>query len=64
MSSAIPFELVLVSVAMFVAVLVFLWIHDRFKLPKLGMESDEPFFETSEPNRRNQSSTPPSADIV
>ncbi len=64
MSSAIPFELILVSLAMFVAVLVFLWIHDRFKLPRLGKGSDEQFFEISEPNRRNQSVAPPSADTV
>ena len=61
MTSAIPLELVLVSVVMFVAVLVFVRIHDPFELPELGMESDEPFFIISEPNRRNQSATPPSA---
>jgi hypothetical protein len=61
MTSAIPLELVLVSVVIFVAVLVFVWIHDHFELPELGAESDEPFFNISEPNRRNQSATPPSA---
>jgi hypothetical protein len=46
---------------MFVAVLVFARIHDHFELPELGAESDLPFFNISEPNRRNQSATPPSA---
>ncbi len=61
MTSAIPLELVLVSVVVFVAVLVFARIYDHFALPELGVESDEPFFNISEPNRRNQSATPPSA---
>ncbi len=60
MTSTLSFEIVLISVLVFAAVLVFARIHALFEPPEPEAESDEPFFNNSEPNRRNQSA-PPSA---
>ena len=61
MTATLPVELVLVSVLVFVAVLIFARIHDLFERPESGAENDGQFFWMPEPNRRNQSTTPPSA---
>ncbi len=61
MTATLPVELVLVSVLVFVAVLLFARIHDFFERPESGAENDGQLFWMSEPNRRNQSAAPPSA---
>ena len=58
MTLTLPFEVVLVSVLVFVAVLVFARIHALFERPGSRAENDEPLINASEPNRRDQSATP------
>jgi hypothetical protein len=58
MTSALPFEIVLISILVFAAVLVFARFHARFKQSESGAENNEPLVNTSEPNRRNQSAAP------
>ncbi len=60
MTSSLPFEVVLISVLVFVAVLVLARIHGLFERSGSGPKYEEPVINTSEPNRRNQSA-PPSA---
>ena len=57
MTATLPVELVLVSVLVFVAVLIFARIHDLFGRPESGAENDGQLY-LSEPNRRNQNATP------
>ncbi len=61
MTATLPVELVLVSVLVFVAVLIFARIHDFFGRPESGAENDGQSFSMPEPSRRNQSAAPPSA---
>ncbi|MEE9210798.1 MAG: hypothetical protein V3U23_10140 [Kiloniellales bacterium] len=58
MAPTLPVEVVLVSVLVFVAVLVFARLHALFVKPAPGSETAEPLIKTTEPNRRNQSSDP------
>ncbi len=58
MTSSLPFEIVLISVLLFVAVLVLPQIRALFEQSRSGAENNEPFGNTSEPNRRNQSAAP------
>ena len=58
MSSTLPFEVVFVSVLVFVAVLVFAWIHALFERSGSRAENEEPLINASEPNRWNQSAAP------
>ena len=58
MTSTLLFEVVLVSVLVFVAVLVFARFQAFFEPSGTGAENDEPLSNTSEPNRRNQSAAP------
>ncbi len=58
MTSTLFFEIVLISVLVFAAVLVFARIYALFEPPEPEAESDEPIFNISEPNRRNQSAAP------
>jgi hypothetical protein len=59
MTSALPFEIVLLSVLVFVAVLLIARFHALFERSGSGVKNNEPLTNTSEPNRRNQSGTPP-----
>ncbi len=58
MTSSLPFEVVLISVLVFAAVLVFGRIQALFEPSGTGAENDEPLANTSEPNRRSQSAAP------
>jgi hypothetical protein len=58
MAPTLPMEVVLVSVLVFVVVVVFAWLHASFVKPAPGSETAEPLIKTTEPNRRNQSSSP------
>ena len=59
MTSALPFEIVLISVLVFAAVLVIARFHALSERSASGAKNNEPLTNTSEPNRRNQSRTPP-----
>ncbi len=61
MVETLPFKVVLASVLVFVAVLVLAQIHAFFESPDSEAADDEPLIMTTEPNRRNQSATPPLA---
>lgn len=58
MTPALPFEIVLISILVFAAVLVFARFHAPFERSGAGAEENQPSFNMSEPNRRNQSATP------
>ena len=58
MISTILFEAVLIFVLVFVAGLLLARIHALFKRFGLGSVYKKPCFNTTEPNRRNQSATP------
>ena len=61
MVETLPFKVVLASVLVFVAVLVLARIHAIFDSPGSEAADDKPLIMTTEPNRRNQSATPPLA---
>ncbi len=61
MTPMLPIEVVLVSVLVFIVVLVFARLHALFVNSKSEFEKAEPLIQTTEPNRRNQSATPPAA---
>ncbi len=53
------FKVVVASVLVFAAVLVLARVHALFQSPGPEVADDEPLIMTNEPNRRNQSATPP-----
>ncbi len=61
MVETLPFMVVLASILVFVAVLVLARIHAFLDSPGSEAADDEPLIMTTEPNRRNQSATPPLA---
>ncbi len=61
MVETLPFKVVLASVLVFAAVLVLGRIHAFFESPGPAAADDEPLIMIAEPNRRNQSATPPLA---
>ena len=58
MTSMFLFESVLIFVLVFVAVLVLAWIYTLFEWFASVLARKKPLFNTSEPNRRNQSMAP------
>ena len=58
MTPILNFEVVLVSVVVFVVVMVLARIHALFERRSPKGADGEPLFTTAEPNRRNQSATP------
>ena len=58
MISTILFEAVLIFVLVFAAILALAWIYALFERFGFGSESKGTFFDSSEPNRRNQSAAP------
>ena len=58
MISTILFEAVLIFVLVFVAALLLARIYALFERFGFGSEPKGPFFDSSEPNRRNQSAIP------
>ena len=61
MVETLPFKAVMATVLVFVAVLVLGRIHAFFDSPGPEAADDEPLIMIAEPNRRNQSATPPLA---
>ncbi len=61
MVETLAFKVVLASVLVLLAVLVLARIHAFVDLPESEAADDERLIMTSEPNRRNQSATPPLA---
>ncbi len=61
MVETLPFKAVMATVLVFVAVLVLGRIHAFFDSPRPEAAEDEPLIMIAEPNRRNQSATPPLA---
>ncbi len=60
MAPMLPIEIVLTVLVIIVA-LVLAHLHALFVKPKSESERAEPMIQTTEPNRRNQSATPPAA---
>lgn len=58
MISTILFEAVLIFVLVVVAALLLARIYALFERFGLGSEYKKPFFDSGEPNRRNQSAAP------
>ncbi len=58
MAPMLPIEVVLTVVVIIVA-LVFAHFHALLVKPESESEKAEPMIQTTEPNRRNQSATPP-----
>ena len=58
MTSMFLFESVLIFVLVFLAVLVLAWIYTFFEWLASLLARRKPLFNTTEPNRRNQSMAP------
>ncbi len=58
MISTILFEAVLIFVLVFAAILALAWLYALFERFASGPGYEEPFFDSGEPNRRNQSAAP------
>jgi hypothetical protein len=61
MTSILNFDIVLISVVVFIVVMVLAHIHALFERRASKGADGEPLVMTTEPNRRNQRATPPKA---